>query len=477
MKALEKLLLYISPKQISPDINNPRGENKEMILSDPSFRSLLESIKRYGVLEPLIVKRIDKNSYLLIDGERRYWASIEARLKEIPVLTAKNEADGRILAYQVHMLRKQWNKVAETKSIKQIILEIEKKSPKLTEVAIKKKIIEITKASNARINDIFKIIKYDDDIIEKSILGNLKVSYLVQIDASFVNRIKIYYPNILKTFSENQIRKIIIDKALHHLMDDTRYLIKPFNEVFQYNNQKESIENLLLNFIKDKSKDIKIAYNEFLAIKESDTKTQESKKGINKKNKKKNSKQNIKPSTDQDNLNYSPIKLVKKLQIKIDDIQPKYEYIGSTFTKEEKEYIKEAIYCLKNHCFKASVLMIWSTGVSRILKYIEKDIADFNKCSSEMKKKPDSFFKFYSAHFKTDYLKIENIRNDSRDMHLLCYLCYKQIITVPSFDKLQSNYKTRCNCAHPTSITLEVNETVAIFENIFDLILNNKKIK
>lgn len=495
MKTSETELHQIETAKIDFDINNPRGESVEVIMNDDSFNRLASSINEFGIIEPIIIKeKVDsKGRFILVDGERRLRAAKNIKLLTVPALIVNKELDAMILAYHLHMLRKQWDKAAETKSIKRIISEIENDTPGITEIEIKKKIKEITKATANRIKDIYTLIKYEDKYIDLVMMNKLDMSYLIQGQDSFVNKIKNKYPDILDEFPESKIRSIIAEKSYKKLIPSSRFWMDVFKDVFNYDNpnDKTKIKELLIEFLEKKNKTAKQTYDEiieFLKIKENDIKTQETKKGNNKEEKKddiKDKKTDIKLSkkpdneskVDQNNLNYSPIKLDKKQQIKIDDIQPKYESIGTTLTIEEKEYIKEAINCLKNHCFKAAVLMIWATGVSRILFYIQKDIADFNKCSLEMRKKPDSFYKFYSSNFKTDYQKIENISNDSRDMHLICYLCYKQIITVPIFDKLQSNFKTRCNCAHPTSIILEVNETVAIFENIFEYILNNPKLR
>jgi len=134
MKSLEKDTKYVQLSKISFDVNNPRGEKEHQIVSDPEFQKLISSIKAHGILEPLIVKKDPTKAehFTLIDGERRLRAARKVSEADkngdstVPVLIAKDEADGRILAYQVHMLRKNWNKASETKSIKSIISDIPK---------------------------------------------------------------------------------------------------------------------------------------------------------------------------------------------------------------------------------------------------------------------------------------------------------------------------------------------------------------
>jgi hypothetical protein len=59
----------------------------------------------------------------------------------------------------------------------------------------------------------------------------------------------------------------------------------------------------------------------------------------------------------------------------------------------------------------------------------------------------------------------------------LCYITFKKHIDETQFKKLKANLDTRNDCGHPTPIDLKPNETIAIFENIYDFILNNQNFK
>ena len=65
---------------IVPNSNQPRKTFDQAALEE-----LAESIKQYGVLTPLIVKRVGEN-YEIIAGERRWRASQLAGIKEVPVV-------------------------------------------------------------------------------------------------------------------------------------------------------------------------------------------------------------------------------------------------------------------------------------------------------------------------------------------------------------------------------------------------------
>jgi ParB family chromosome partitioning protein len=60
------------------------------------LKSLAESIKKNGVLQPLLVRAIDDNKYEIIAGERRYRASKLAGLSTVPVVI-KNFNDNQAI--------------------------------------------------------------------------------------------------------------------------------------------------------------------------------------------------------------------------------------------------------------------------------------------------------------------------------------------------------------------------------------------
>ena len=91
----QQAVFWIEVDKISPNTMQPRTSFDETKLSD-----LAESIKQYGVLQPLVVirKEIDtdigtKVEYELIAGERRLRASKLAGLAQVPVIIRDDEGD------------------------------------------------------------------------------------------------------------------------------------------------------------------------------------------------------------------------------------------------------------------------------------------------------------------------------------------------------------------------------------------------
>ena len=69
--------------KLSSIIANEKQPRKNF--NEEELSQLTESVKQYGVLQPLLVKK-EGEKYRIIAGERRYRAAKEAGLKEIPVV-------------------------------------------------------------------------------------------------------------------------------------------------------------------------------------------------------------------------------------------------------------------------------------------------------------------------------------------------------------------------------------------------------
>lgn len=76
----EPLVTTIPITQIIPNKFQPRR-----VFDEAALLELVSSISQYGVLQPLVVRKSNK-LYELVAGERRWRASQEAGLKEIPVI-------------------------------------------------------------------------------------------------------------------------------------------------------------------------------------------------------------------------------------------------------------------------------------------------------------------------------------------------------------------------------------------------------
>ncbi|MDR0678177.1 MAG: ParB/RepB/Spo0J family partition protein, partial [Holosporaceae bacterium] len=77
----EHEIIEIDVNAIVPNPFQPR-----QIFDETNLNSLAESIKRKGVLQPILVIKLNDANYQLVAGERRLRASKIAGLKEIPAI-------------------------------------------------------------------------------------------------------------------------------------------------------------------------------------------------------------------------------------------------------------------------------------------------------------------------------------------------------------------------------------------------------
>ena len=106
--------LNLPISQVQPALNQPRKRFEETALSD-----LADSIRTYGVIQPLTVRRLSSGYYQIIAGERRWRAAKEAGLKEVPAVVI--EADDRKaaeLAMIENLQREDLNPIEEARGYK-----------------------------------------------------------------------------------------------------------------------------------------------------------------------------------------------------------------------------------------------------------------------------------------------------------------------------------------------------------------------
>lgn len=72
--------VFVNISLVEPNRNQPRKEFDKDALSE-----LANSIKQYGILQPIIVQK-NEDMYEIIAGERRWRAAKEAGLTEVPVI-------------------------------------------------------------------------------------------------------------------------------------------------------------------------------------------------------------------------------------------------------------------------------------------------------------------------------------------------------------------------------------------------------
>lgn len=117
---IEKVVVN-EPKEIDIGLIDRNPEQPRKIFDDEALAELAESIKNYGVIQPIIVKQ-KGDRYEIIAGERRWRASRLAGLKTIPcIIKDYTEQEISEIAIIENLQREDLNPIESAKAIKSLI--------------------------------------------------------------------------------------------------------------------------------------------------------------------------------------------------------------------------------------------------------------------------------------------------------------------------------------------------------------------
>ncbi|MBZ4646148.1 MAG: ParB family transcriptional regulator, chromosome partitioning protein [Petroclostridium sp.] len=112
-------IINIPIDKIKPNPYQPRKHFDKAALEE-----LCGSIKQYGVLQPINVRKIGSGNYELVAGERRLRASQMANFKEIPAIVVDiNDNDSAVLALIENLQREDLNFMEEAEGYFHLISE------------------------------------------------------------------------------------------------------------------------------------------------------------------------------------------------------------------------------------------------------------------------------------------------------------------------------------------------------------------
>ena len=107
----QRTIKDIDPESINAGRFQPRAN-----FDEDKLLELTDSIKKHGVLSPILVRELGLNKYEVIAGERRLRASIKAGLKTIPCLVdQKKDQDALESALIENLQREDLNAVEEAR--------------------------------------------------------------------------------------------------------------------------------------------------------------------------------------------------------------------------------------------------------------------------------------------------------------------------------------------------------------------------
>lgn len=133
----------------------PNREQPRKNFDEDSLQELADSIKQYGLLQPILVQD-KKDHYEIIAGERRWRASKLAGLKEVPVII-KNYTEQEIVEISLieNIQRQDLNPIEEAQAYKRLLTEFHLKQDEVAERVSK---------SRAAVTNSIRLLKLCDNV-------------------------------------------------------------------------------------------------------------------------------------------------------------------------------------------------------------------------------------------------------------------------------------------------------------------------
>ncbi len=157
----ERDVKKIKITQIEPNKTQPRN-----VFDEEKIQDLAESIREYGVIQPIVVKLNNNGFYTIIAGERRWRAARYAGLKEIPaVIKDVSEQTEKEITLIENIQRENLNALEEAAGIKELMEEYG-----LTQDEVSKKIGR----SRSAVANILRLLNLPEEI--KTLLKEEKLS-------------------------------------------------------------------------------------------------------------------------------------------------------------------------------------------------------------------------------------------------------------------------------------------------------------
>ena len=110
--------------QIPVNLIIPNPAQPRKVFTEEELEELTNSIKEYGVLQPLLVKKGEGRRFILIAGERRLRASKLAGLQRVPVIIKDlDEPEAALIALVENVQREDLNFLEEARAYKKLMEE------------------------------------------------------------------------------------------------------------------------------------------------------------------------------------------------------------------------------------------------------------------------------------------------------------------------------------------------------------------
>ena len=181
---------YVSIELISPNVYQPRKH-----FNEETIEELSQSIKAYGIIQPLTVRKSGESRYELVAGERRLRAAKKIGLEKVPVIIIDiTDRDSAAIALLENLQREDLNFFEEASAYYNLIQDHSYTQEQLAQIIGKKQ---------STIANKLRLLKLD-----KEITNSLVENKLTERHARALLK-------LTDINTQKKVLKIIIDKSLN----------------------------------------------------------------------------------------------------------------------------------------------------------------------------------------------------------------------------------------------------------------------
>lgn len=236
--------------QIEPNREQPRKH-----FDEDSLLELAESIKQYGILQPLLVQK-KKDYYEIIAGERRWRAAKLAGLKEVPVII-RDLTEQQIVEISLieNIQRENLNPIEEAQAFRKLMEEFHLKQDEIAE--------RVSKSRTAVTNSmrLLKLSKQVQQMVIDEMISTGHARCLISIEDQELQHqlaLRIFDEKLSVRETEKLVRKLLQEKETPEkkkqeqdpvlsaiyadLADQMKRIFGTKVEIHQKNDQKGKIE-------------------------------------------------------------------------------------------------------------------------------------------------------------------------------------------------------------------------------------------
>ena len=208
----DERIIEIRINEIEPNMNQPRKS-----FDEEKLKELAESIKKHGIVQPIIVKK-EKNAYKIVAGERRWRAARLAGLDKVSVIV-KDLSEREIVEVALieNIQREDLNPIEEAEAYEKLIKEYGLKQDEIGEIVGK---------SRPAIANILRLLSLQDIVKENLIKGKITSGHA----------------RALLTLEDKEIQKKVMEEIIkmNYNVRETEKIVKEYENKKNLNEIKEN---------------------------------------------------------------------------------------------------------------------------------------------------------------------------------------------------------------------------------------------